>query len=139
MQPTGLLSIQGVSFSGVFFRDLLDRWGVRPLFFARHEYKTVINIVTERGFNRAHREATEAMLRQFSAHIVQVCGVSSVKCIVSAAACTERRRRPCCTAGECLPKEPLTVTHYLPPTKDALTVTYYLPFTKEAPTVACYL
>ena len=47
MQPSGLLSMSGLSSSTPFLRALFDRWNVRPQFVAREDFKSVANQVRQ--------------------------------------------------------------------------------------------
>lgn len=58
VQPSGGVGITGVSREYRFFRDALDKLGVKARFGRRHEYKNATEVFTERGFTPAHREAT---------------------------------------------------------------------------------
>lgn len=62
MQPTGSLGLVGLSAGGLFLRGALDKLGVKPVAFSRHEYKTAANMFSERAFTGAHRETTDALL-----------------------------------------------------------------------------
>ena len=62
ISPSGHLSIPGYSSRAPFFRDLLDKWGIEFYVVKRNQYKNALNNLTERGYTRAHREATEHLL-----------------------------------------------------------------------------
>lgn len=52
MQPSGLLSISGISSETWFIRGLLDKWKIKPHWFARERYKNVISPYIEVGATR---------------------------------------------------------------------------------------
>ncbi len=70
LQPSGGVGITGVSAQAVFLRDALDKAGVDVQAFQRHEYKSAGNMLTERGFTPAHREATERLAESVYEQVV---------------------------------------------------------------------
>jgi protease IV len=62
LQPSGDVGLTGISLEAPFFRGLLDRYQVEPVFEARGPYKDAVEIFTGRGFSTPSREALEALL-----------------------------------------------------------------------------
>ena len=61
----------GFAASTPFLRGLLDRWHIKPLAFAREEYKSVVSQFTDKAYSKANREATQAWLNGWMGQIVQ--------------------------------------------------------------------
>lgn len=70
LQPSGELSLLGLSAEVTFLRGALDRVGVEPSFDGRHEYKSAADMLTEHGFTEAHREAIDGLVDDWSQQIV---------------------------------------------------------------------
>ena len=51
--------------------QMLPRWHIEPLFVARGKYKNIINTFTENSFTEEHREATEGILKGFTAQMLK--------------------------------------------------------------------
>eukprot|EP00191_Tetraselmis_sp_GSL018_P010352 CAMPEP_0177604802 /NCGR_PEP_ID=MMETSP0419_2-20121207/16326_1 /TAXON_ID=582737 /ORGANISM="Tetraselmis sp., Strain GSL018" /LENGTH=699 /DNA_ID=CAMNT_0019098837 /DNA_START=112 /DNA_END=2213 /DNA_ORIENTATION=+ len=66
LQPTGMLACTGLASQVPFLRGLLDRWKIVPFAITREEYKNAANPVTEKGFTRAHGEATRKIVQGLS-------------------------------------------------------------------------
>lgn len=62
LQPSGDVGIAGPGAEVPFVADLLDKLDVTAQVDRRHEYKSAANLVTERGFTAAHREAVERIV-----------------------------------------------------------------------------
>jgi protease IV len=62
LQPTGEVGVTGVAMLQPFVADLLDKLDVTAQFDHRHEFKTAKNVLTERGFTEAHREADDRIV-----------------------------------------------------------------------------
>jgi protease IV len=62
LQPTGEVGVTGVAMIQPFVADLLAKLDVTAEFDHRHEYKTAKNLLTERGFTEAHREADDRIV-----------------------------------------------------------------------------
>jgi protease-4 len=62
VQPSGDVCLTGVAAQVPFLRDALDKAGIDPQLARRHEYKSAANVLSERGFTAAHREATERVV-----------------------------------------------------------------------------
>ena len=61
--PTATLDLTGVATYEVFLRGTLDRIGTYPDFMHIGDYKTAINMYTEKGFTPAHKEMSAALNR----------------------------------------------------------------------------
>ncbi len=62
MQPLGIVSISGVQAEIPFFRDTLDKIGVRPQFFQRKDYKTAFESITARNISKENRETMQQII-----------------------------------------------------------------------------
>jgi len=71
VQPSGDLSITGLIAEAPFAREALEKLRVTPRMSARKEYKTAVNLFTERGYTDAHREATGRVLESQFEQIVR--------------------------------------------------------------------
>ena len=60
----------GFAASTPFLRGFLDKWHIKPLGFAREEYKSVVSQYTDREYSRANREATTALLHGWMGQII---------------------------------------------------------------------
>jgi protease-4 len=69
LQSSGDLTLLGVSSEVTFLRGALDKAGIDPQFRHRHEYKNAADMLTERGFTPAHREALEAVVDSWATQI----------------------------------------------------------------------
>jgi protease-4 len=70
MSPTSPLMLVGVASYELFFRGTLDKVGIEADMLAAGDYKTAINTYTESAFTAEHREATEALSRDFFQQLV---------------------------------------------------------------------
>lgn len=70
VQPSGDVGLTGLAAEVTFLRGALDKLGVRPRLDHRHEYKNAKNLLTERGFTPAHREATGRVVESLFAQLV---------------------------------------------------------------------
>jgi len=61
LHPMGWLGINGIGGYVPFFKNALDKLGVRAEFEHVEEYKTAYNQFTEKGFTPAHREMMESI------------------------------------------------------------------------------
>lgn len=74
-QPTGFSPVQlpldvslilqrppGLQATGIFLRGLLDSYKVKPVFFAREEYKSAAAVFTHKGYTSAHREQAASLI-----------------------------------------------------------------------------
>jgi len=66
LQPSGDIGVAGMLRESPFLRGTLDKLGLTPRFDHRYEYKNAMNLLTEKKFTDAHREAaTKIMESQF--------------------------------------------------------------------------
>jgi protease-4 len=70
LQESGDVGLTGVAAEVTFLRGALDKAGVQPQFGQRHEYKNAANVLTERGFTEAHREAVTRVVESAAAQVV---------------------------------------------------------------------
>jgi protease-4 len=70
LQPSGDICLIGVGAEVPFVRGTLDKLGVTPEFTQRHEYKSVANLFTEKGFTAAHRETIEHIVQSMMEQVV---------------------------------------------------------------------
>ncbi len=61
LQPSGELGLTGLAIERVFLRGALDKLGITMDVGARHEFKSAVEQLTERGFSELAREATRRM------------------------------------------------------------------------------
>jgi protease IV len=66
LQPTGEVGVTGVALIQPFVADLLGKLDVIAQFDHRHEYKAAKNLLTERAFTDAHREASDRIVASLS-------------------------------------------------------------------------
>lgn len=71
IQPSGDLTITGLSFETPFARDAFAKFGVTPRYHKRAEYKNAVNTYTEQGYNAPHREATERFTQSLFGQVVR--------------------------------------------------------------------
>ncbi|MBE1534599.1 signal peptide peptidase SppA [Actinomadura algeriensis] len=62
LQPTGDVGLTGVAMEEPFFGGALEKAGVRPLFAARHEYKTMANTFMEKAYTPEHEESSRRLV-----------------------------------------------------------------------------
>jgi protease-4 len=70
IQPSGDVTLTGLSFETPFARDAFAKLGVQPRIGQRHEYKNAVNMYTEQGFTAPHREAMEKLLSSIYGQVV---------------------------------------------------------------------
>ena len=70
LQPVGSLSIPGLRAEMPYARELLDKVGVEPQFFARKEYKDVFTSFSERSMPATSRESMTRLLEDVSGQMV---------------------------------------------------------------------
>ncbi len=70
MQPVGMLSVAGIKAEVPFVRDVLNKIGVEPQFFARKEYKNVFESFSKTGMSDESREMTSSMIGDMALHIM---------------------------------------------------------------------
>jgi protease-4 len=59
--PTSTLDLDGLATYEIFLRGTLDKLGIQPDLLHIGDYKTAINMWTEKGFTPAHREMAESL------------------------------------------------------------------------------
>lgn len=69
MQPMGLVGIMGVNAEMPFYRNVLDKLGVKPEFMQRKEYKTAYESFTNSSMSAPNREMTEDLIEDITAQI----------------------------------------------------------------------
>ncbi len=70
LQPSGDVGLTGLAVERTFLRGALDKLGVSVEVAARHEYKSAAEMLTERGFSPAAREATERVAESITDQII---------------------------------------------------------------------
>jgi protease-4 len=71
LQPSGSLGLTGVAIEQLFLHDALAKVGIDFQSAKRHEYKTVADPLTERGFTGPAREAVERLTVSVAEQITQ--------------------------------------------------------------------
>jgi protease IV len=73
LHETGGMMPMGIAAEGLFLGGFFQKYKMQPQFEQREEYKNAVNQYTERGYTKAHREATQDMIGSvydtFLAHI----------------------------------------------------------------------
>ncbi|CAM9556081.1 unnamed protein product [Ascophyllum nodosum] len=69
MQKTGFVGLTGLGSQQLFFRGLFDKYGVKPEVFAREEYKSFAESLTNKKFSGPNREAVTFLLNGILDHI----------------------------------------------------------------------
>lgn len=69
MQPVGVVSIAGLSTQTPFFKDTLNRYGIRPEFFQRKEYKNAMENMTASEMSPASREMMTSLVHDLGDQI----------------------------------------------------------------------
>lgn len=73
LHPLGWLGVNGIGGYVPFFKNALDKLGIKAEFEHVEEYKTAYNTFTEKGFTPAHREETESIMTdRFNAYVAGV-------------------------------------------------------------------
>lgn len=62
LQESGDIGLVGLVGTGMFLRGTLEKLELEPRLDHRYEYKNAMNMLTERAFDEAHREATTAIM-----------------------------------------------------------------------------
>jgi len=65
VQPSGNVGLAGIGIEQPFFKDLLDRYGIKANVIQRKEYKSAMENLTNSQMSPANREALEALLGSF--------------------------------------------------------------------------
>ena len=71
LMPGASLDINGLATYEVFLRGTLDKIGLYADILHIGDYKTAYNAFTEKGYTKAHREATESMTRDLYEQLVR--------------------------------------------------------------------
>lgn len=71
LHPSGDVGLTGVMAETPFLRGTLDKLGLTPRLDHREEYKTAMNLVTERQYTDAHREAVVQMIESQFGQVVR--------------------------------------------------------------------
>ncbi len=61
-QPSGMLGLNGLSSSSIFFKGALEKLEIEPIGSKREEYKTYWNMFTEEKYTKEHEEAVTGVL-----------------------------------------------------------------------------
>lgn len=69
IQPSGDLSLAGLSFEQFFLKGSFEKLKIQPQMGHREDYKTALNLFTESQYTPAHREQSESLLK---AHLEQI-------------------------------------------------------------------
>lgn len=62
VQPSGTVGVAGIGTEQMFFKDFLDRFGIKASFLQRKEYKSAGEALTNSTMSPANREAMQALL-----------------------------------------------------------------------------
>ena len=65
MQPRASFQVTGISTETMFFKRAFDKYGVKPQFEQRYEFKNAVNPYLNDDFTPAHREATLSWMNSF--------------------------------------------------------------------------
>ena len=71
LMPGASLDVNGLATYEVFLRGTLDKIGLYADILHIGDYKTAYNAFTEKGYTKAHREATESMTRDLYEQLVR--------------------------------------------------------------------
>ncbi len=71
LQPSGDVGLTGLLYERSFVRGTLDKLGFIPRMDHRYEYKSAMNIFTEKKFTEPHREAVEKVMQSQFGQIVK--------------------------------------------------------------------
>jgi protease IV len=77
LQESGDVGLTGVAAEVTFLRGALDKAGIEPQFGQRYEYKNAADILTQREFTEAHREAVTRLVDSASDQVVS--GVAAAR------------------------------------------------------------
>jgi protease-4 len=83
VQPSGTVGLAGIGIEQPFFKDLLDRFGVKASVIQRKEYKSAMENLTNASISPANREALEALLGSFYGQFVD--GIAAARELTPAA------------------------------------------------------
>ena len=71
LMPSSPLDLTGIATYELFLRGTLDKIGAYPDLHHVGQYKTAVNIFTEKGYTRAHKEMDEALTRDLYEQLVR--------------------------------------------------------------------
>jgi protease-4 len=71
LQPSGDIGLTGVLMEPTFFKNVLERVGIKTHLDQRYEYKNAMNIFTESKMTPAHREAMEKLAQGWFGQLVR--------------------------------------------------------------------
>lgn len=71
IQPMGEVAITGIRMEVPFFKNLLTKIGVKPVFEARHEYKSGPAEWTQTGFSKEQKQNLNKILKDMMDHVVE--------------------------------------------------------------------
>ena len=69
--PTSGVALDGLAWYELFLRGTLDKLGVVPDMLHVGQYKTAVNLFTEKGFTEAHREMAQSLTDDAFAQVVE--------------------------------------------------------------------
>ncbi|MCD4653517.1 signal peptide peptidase SppA [bacterium] len=70
MHRTGDVGFLGLAIQPFFFADAFEKLGIKTVMDQRHEFKTMVNMYTESGYTKPHREIEQRMLDQIMDRIL---------------------------------------------------------------------
>ena len=70
LQPSGDVGLTGFAAESPFLKGALDLLGVLPQFAGRYEYKSAIDMFTEKSFTEAHKQNLGALLESWTGQTV---------------------------------------------------------------------
>ena len=70
MQPLGVVSVGGFNAEIPYFRETLDKLGVKPEFFQRKDYKTAYESMTNKAMSDENREMVERLIDDIAGVLV---------------------------------------------------------------------
>jgi protease-4 len=71
LQPSGDVGLTGFMAESPFLHDALDLLGIKPEFGARWEYKSAIDMFTQKQFTKENREAVTQLVNAWTAQTVE--------------------------------------------------------------------
>jgi protease-4 len=71
MQPVGNVAIGGINMQVPFFKDVMDKYGVKAQFFQRKEYKNAMEHMTANQMSAASRESMDSLLGDLAGQLVE--------------------------------------------------------------------
>ena len=71
LQPSGDVGLTGFAAESPFLKGTFDLLGIQPQFGGRYEYKSAIDMFTEKKFTAAHKENLGALLESWTAQTVE--------------------------------------------------------------------